>query len=76
MEPIFKEGDGVRIKEKMPIEEIRGQWGFVVSGGISVFGDVMYWIFIPEVPRMNDGYELSGNNLAWPILECNLESLC
>lgn len=76
MEPIFREGDGVRVKEKIAIEEIRGQWGFIVSGGISVFGDViMYWVFIPEVPRVSEGYELSRRDLAWPILECNLEFL-
>ena len=70
MEPIFREGDGVRVREGIPLEEIRGQWGFIVSEGMAVFGDViMYWVFIPEVPRVSEGVELSTRNLAWPILE-------
>ncbi len=75
MEPIFKEGDGVRVREGILIEEIRGQWGFIVSEGMDVLGLVTYWVFLPEVPRVSEGIQLSGNNLAWPILEKNLEFL-
>lgn len=75
MEPIFKEGDGVRVREGILIEEIRGQWGFIVSEGVDVLGLVTYWVFLPEVPRVSEGIELSTRNLAWPILEKNLEFL-
>jgi hypothetical protein len=75
MEPIFKEGDGVRVREVILIEEIRGQWGFIVSEGVNVLGQVTYWVFLPEVPRVSEGIQLSTRNLAWPILEKNLEFL-
>ena len=75
MEPIFKEGDGVRVREVILIEEIRGQWGFIVSEGMNVLGLVTYWVFLPEIPRVSEGVELSTRNLAWPILEKNLEFL-
>jgi hypothetical protein len=76
MEPKFREGDEVKVRREIVIKEISGQWGFIMSEGILVLGEIMYWVFLPEVPRVSEGVELSRENLAWPILEKNLEPLC